>query len=197
MHAILHGTWLLNCVTASREQTVHDSLHRDSDRLIFVCVCLCVFPLGVKRMVDEGGGRKLGDEEVHGRLQCYLSSHTGGTESGEVEDEKKRDRGTLGGFVDRVPSGMQDLRDWERREGEMKGKKKSMEACPLEPAYQLAFSRRGGGRRRARAGEKKKGEAERKRVRMSQGAGRRWKIAARMNGAKVKKGRGSVTEIRE
>lgn len=73
----------------------------------------------------------------------------------------------------------------------MKGEKESVEACPLEPAYQPALplgeagKEEGGG---AGAKIKQKRETARKRrARMSQGAGRRWKIATRMSGAGVEK----------
>lgn len=47
--------------------------------LLSVCVSFeCVLPPGVKRMEDECGERKCGDEEVHRRMECYLRSHSVG-----------------------------------------------------------------------------------------------------------------------
>ncbi len=62
-------------------------------------------------MEGECGGRKLGDEEVHGHMQRYLSSHTGVK---AVEDEERGDRETHQGFKDRVHGGLRDLRDWAK-----------------------------------------------------------------------------------
>lgn len=47
--------------------------------LLSVCVSFeCLLPPGVKRMEDECGERKCGDEEVHRRMECYLRSHSVG-----------------------------------------------------------------------------------------------------------------------